>query len=144
MIKNEKQYKITKKALEDWQTTYHESCKNAASGTPDWVHKAQIAGVKVQIRQLEQQLKEYEAIKSGKRKLPDLDMVNDISSLLVKWRIRCNLTQKELAGLVEMPEQQIQRYEETNYQSASLGTVTKVANVLRTYKGHRPRKKVSM
>lgn len=133
MIKNEKQYKTTKKLLAEWQANRALLLTRPVPNTPDWVYKAQLNSALAKIKQLERQLKEYEAIKSGKEQLPDLNVVNDISSLLVKWRIRCNLTQKDLARLVDMPEQQIQRYEETNYQSASLATVARVANVLRTY-----------
>ena len=93
MIKNEKQYKITRKALQGWQSTHEQLLHYRKPGTAKWVHDAQIESAKIQIRQLQAQMK----------------------------------------------EQQIQRYEETNYQSASLSTITRVAHALQFYKhqGHR-------
>jgi ribosome-binding protein aMBF1 (putative translation factor) len=138
MIKNEKQYKITRKALQGWQSTHEQLLQHRKPGTPKWVHDAQIESVKIQIRQLQAQLKEYESLKAGKGKLKDISVIDDISDLLLKWRIRNNLTHRELANLVDMKEQQIQRYEETNYQSASLSTITRVAHALQFHKqqGH--------
>ncbi len=136
MIKNERQYKITKKTLQKWQSTYKQLLAHRQPGIAKWVYEAQIESAKIQIQQLQVQLKDYDSLKSGRGKLKDLSVVNDISSLLVKWRIRNNLTQRQLAELVSMKEQQIQRYEETNYQSASLSTVTCIAQVLQSYGGH--------
>ena len=138
MIKNEKQYKITRKALQGWQSTHEQLLHYRKPGTPKWVHDAQIESVKIQIRQLQAQLKEYESLRAGKGKLKDISVVDDISDLLLKWRIRNKLTHRELANLVDMKEQQIQRYEETNYQSASLSTITRVAHALQFHKhqGH--------
>src|ERR1700692_2621270 len=104
MIKNEKQYKITKKALEGWLKTYRQLSGKQISDMPKWIREAQLKGAKTQACQLETQLKEYEALRSGKGKLPDLSLVDDISNWLVKWRIRRNLTQRELATLTDMPE----------------------------------------
>jgi ribosome-binding protein aMBF1 (putative translation factor) len=139
MIKNEKQYKITRKALQGWQSTHEQLLHYRKPGTAKWVHDAQIESAKIQIRQLQAQMKEYESLKAGKGKLKDISVVDDISNLLLKWRIRNNLTHRDLANLVDMKEQQIQRYEETNYQSASLSTITRVAHALQFYKhqGHK-------
>jgi DNA-binding XRE family transcriptional regulator len=134
MIKNEKQYKITSKLLADWEANLSLLVSSKMSKTPDWIYKAQVETAKHEIKQLKSQLKEYEDLKSGKQKLPDLGLVNDLPLLLIKWRIYRKLTQKELAELLGLYEQQIQKYEETNYSGASLATISKVAETLSSYK----------
>lgn len=130
MIKNERQYQFTTKRLDDWEITLHQLQTKPATNTADWVLKAQIDGAKEEIRQLKSQLKEYEDLKAGKKRLPDLSVVQSLPSWLVKYRIAHNWTQKELADKLDMKEQQIQRYEETNYAGASLATLQKIASVL--------------
>jgi hypothetical protein len=66
MIKNEKQYRITKKALDGWQLTHEQLINSGQSGSSDWLHNEQLLGVKEQIRQLKAQIKEYEDTISGK------------------------------------------------------------------------------
>ena len=132
MIKNEKQYKITKKLLLDWEEN-RRLLRTKHSEVSEWIHKEQLHSVNEEIRQLKRQLKEYEEIKTGKRKLSDLELVETVPELLVKWRIACNLTQKQLAKQLGMHENQLQRYENTNYAGASLATVLQVAKVLRDY-----------
>ena len=133
MIKNEKQYKITKKLLVDWEENRRLLRTKSHHAVPKWVYLEQLHSIEEEIRQLKKQLKEYEEIKTGKRKLSDLELVETVPELLVKWRIACNLTQKQLAKQLGMHENQLQRYENTNYAGASLATVLQVAKVLRDY-----------
>ena len=133
MIKNEKQYRMTKKTLEGWELTRQQLLHNRLPNTPNWLYEEQVFSAKEQIRQLKSQLKEYEDTKTGKKKLPALTIVNDIPSLLVQWRIARNLTQRDLATKLGIHENQIQRYENTNYSGASLSTVGQIANILINY-----------
>ncbi len=131
MIKNEKQYKITRKLLSQWEENYRLLRSKSCTDATQWVYKEQLHSAKEEIHQLKTQLKEYEAIKVGKRVLPDLKLVEGIPELLVKWRIARRLTQKELAEQLHMHENQIQRYENTDYAAASLATILEIAHVLR-------------
>jgi ribosome-binding protein aMBF1 (putative translation factor) len=133
MIKNEKQYKITKKLLVDWEENRRLLRAKPQSGVSELIHKERLHSVEEEIRQLKKQVKEYEEIKTGKQKLSDLELIEAVPELLVKWRIACNLTQKQLAKQLGMHENQLQRYENTNYAGASLSTVLQVARVLRDY-----------
>jgi len=137
MIKNEKQYKITRKLLVDWEENRRLLRTKGRSQKADWIYQEQLHSVEEEIRQLKKQLKEYDEIKTGKRQLSDLELVETVPELLVKWRIACNLTQKELAKQLGMHENQLQRYENTNYAGASLSTVLQVARVLRDYNNKR-------
>jgi HTH-type transcriptional regulator / antitoxin HigA len=57
------------------------------------------------------------------------EVVESLPEMLIEERKRIGLTQRQLAEKLGIKEQQIQRYEATRYQSASLqrlGEVTKV------------------
>jgi HTH-type transcriptional regulator / antitoxin HigA len=59
-----------------------------------------------------------------------LGVVNDLPELLVEERKRLGLTQRQLAEMLGIKEQQVQRYEATRYQSASLQRLGEVATAL--------------
>ena len=76
----------------------------------------------------ESELSEYEALKAGEFQLDSLKVVADLPSILIKARIAQGLSQKELADRVGLKEQQIQRYEATDYASANLARIMEVAS----------------
>ena len=77
---------------------------------------------------LENELLEYESLKAGKFRLDSLKVVADLPSVLIKARIAQGLSQKELAERIGLKEQQIQRYEATDYASANLARIQEVAS----------------
>ena len=63
----------------------------------------------------------------------DLDALNAVAELptiLIKARIAQDLRQKDLAEQLGLKDQQIQRYEATDYATASLTRIKEVANAL--------------
>lgn len=57
-------------------------------------------------------------------------LIEKLPEMLIEERLRLGLTQKHLAEKMGLKEQQIQRYEATRYQSASLRRLTEVAKAL--------------
>lgn len=131
MLKNEKQYKMSKVKLEKWLQTQKQLQEGASAGQPDWVIAEQAFGIEQQIKQLQAEISEYELIETGQQSLPDPSLVFDIPNLLIQWRIAYHLTQKDLATKLGLHENQIQKYERENYGGASLDTISKVATILR-------------
>ncbi len=131
MITNERQYRITKSWIRKFEDAIFELKQLPESKEQPWLHKAQRESAEILVDDLYSQLKDYDALKSGKVKLAPLDMINDVSDLLVKWRIARNWTQKQLAERLGLAEQQIQKYEEKDYSCATLETIKKVATVLK-------------
>jgi DNA-binding XRE family transcriptional regulator len=127
MIKNEKQYKIAKSKLDRWLETQTQ-LRNA--DTKNWVVKEQKFSVEQQIKQLKSEIKEYEDIVSGRRQLVELELVSQIPSMLIKWRIARHLTQRELAERAGIHENQLQKYEAEDYGCASYQTIAHIAQVL--------------
>lgn len=94
------------------------------------LHKAQIDALKSQLRDLQGELAEYATLRSGKRKVVTLESLEELPKTLIQARIAAGLSQEELAAKLGLKPQQIQRYEATKYQSASLERVHAVARVL--------------
>ncbi|MCY3957120.1 MAG: helix-turn-helix domain-containing protein [Chloroflexi bacterium] len=132
MIKNERQYRITKNQAERFSQTL--ASLRQRSGETEGVHpviaKARENAVRSQLADLEEQLREYESLKAGNFEIKDLNVVADLPATLIKARISQGLSQKDLAERLSLKEQQIQRYEATDYASASLSRITEVVCAL--------------
>ena len=136
MIKNERQYKITKYQAEKFAETIAELDKMAELGQRDSVHplirKAERDALQSQLTDLQRELKEYEELKAGKvPSVFELDSIEELPSTLIKARIAVNLSQKQLGELIGVPEQVIQRYEATDYESASVGRIKEIIGALK-------------
>ena len=131
MIKNDRQYQVTCKNLADFRASLLLLEVRGAVDTPKWLYDEQLKTVKGEIARLVKLVEEFENLKVGKVKLPALSSaVQNVPDLLIKYRIAKHLTQRELAQLLGLHEQQIQKYESTNCGAASLDTICRIADVL--------------
>src|SRR5437879_6340241 len=123
MIKNERQYRITKSWIKKFEDSLYELSKLPESKEQPWLRKGQRESIQIQLEQLQSEVDEYESLKAGKIKLAPLDTITSVPELLIKWRIVRHWTQKHLAEKLGLAEQQIQKYEDTNYATATLETL---------------------
>lgn len=131
MIENERQYKITKSRVKKFDDALFELSRRSKSiKEPDWVRAAQIDSIEIQLLDLRKEIAEYESIRDGLIQLPTLETISDVPELLIKWRIYRGLTQGDLASILGLAKQQLQKYEQTRYASASLSTIQTIASVL--------------
>ena len=132
MIKNERQYRTTKAQAERFSQTLQslQQRSGGAEGVHPLIAKAQEDALRSQIADLEGELREYESLKAGGFQLGGLNVLFDLSVLLIKARISQGLSQRELAERIGVKEQQVQRYEATDYASASLTRIREVASAL--------------
>ena len=134
MIKNERQYRITRTQANGFARTLQSLRENRRGDegvqTHPLIANAQEEALRSQIADLENEMREYEALRSGDFQFDDLTSVAQLPSVLIRARIARGLSQKKLADRVGVKEQQIQKYEATDYASASLSRVTEVASVL--------------
>ena len=132
MIKNERQYRITKAQSDKFAHALAQA--EQESGKNGQIHpllkKAQEDALRSQLTDLRLQLEEYEALKSGKRAVLALNSFEELPKALIQARIASGLSQKELAQRLGVKEQQLQRYEATEYASVSLTRAMEVARVL--------------
>ena len=137
MIKNERQYRITKAQASRFRQTL-ENIRRRSADTPDLnprIAQAQEEAVQSQVADLEQELREYQSLRAGGFELEELHAIDGVATALIKARIARGLSHKDLAERLGLKEQQIQRYEATDYVSASLGRIREVANVLYSDEG---------
>jgi len=127
MIKNKRQYNVTKKQIEKLKTAI-EVAHQTTVQMPAEIFNAMIAGIQSQIEDMEQEIGEYEKL-SKTRNLP-IDDFSQIGQMLIQARIAKGLTQTELAEKCGLKSQQIQRYEETSYISASLERLNDIVKAL--------------
>ena len=132
MIKNERQYRITKNQAERFTQTL--ASLRQRSGESEGVHPriatAREDAVSSQLSDLEEELHAYESLKAGNFEIGDLNVVAELPVTLIKARIAQGLSQKALAERLRLKEQQIQRYDATDYASASLSRIQEVVSAL--------------
>lgn len=92
--------------------------------------KAMRDGLRSQLADLESELAEYDALRQGQVDTLEARSIVGIGEALIKARIVRNLTQKELGGLLSLAEQQIQRYEATQYRGVATERLQQVADAL--------------
>ncbi len=101
---------------------------------PDGVHpllrQAERAALESQLETLRHDIREYDALSAGESKEFSIDSLDELPQTLIKARIASGLTQKQLAERLGLKEQQIQRYEATEYGSANWKRLANVARAL--------------
>ena len=132
MIKNERQYRITKAWVQKFTQTLGHLDAKPEEATPlhPLLRKAEWDGLTSQIETLQQQVREYEALRDGPLRTFLLASFEETPRALIQARIAAGLSQKDLAGRLGLKEQQIQRYEATEYASASMARVSAVIQAL--------------
>ena len=83
-----------------------------------------------QLSDLEAEIQEYEALKAGDFAFGQLKEVAKLPRQLIRARIARGLSQRELADRLGLKEQQVQRYEASDYASASFGRIRDVVSAL--------------
>ena len=132
MIKNERQYRITRTQAERFARTLDglRSRPEGADGVHPVIAQAQVDAVSSQLADLEAELREYEAVREGRFEVEALREAVNLPELLIKARIARGLTQRELADRLGLKEQQIQKYEATDYMAAKWSRIREVADAL--------------
>lgn len=130
MIKNERQLRITRAQLEKLKSHLNaiEQARNAGNISP--LIDIERDAIRNQIVELENQVLGYEQLWSSNKPIPLLDSFEKIPQALIEARISLGLSQKELAERIGVNEQQIQRYEATEYESASFSRIKQLIRAL--------------
>jgi HTH-type transcriptional regulator / antitoxin HipB len=128
MIQNERQYKITRSKLKELLLD------RVTLDLPSDLHPRQVLARKnslgILIAELEQEILEYNRLKSGQVTQFPIESLQDLPRVAISARIAAGLTQKELAEKIGVQEQQIQRYEANNYQAVGFERLQEVMSAL--------------
>ena len=132
MIKNERQYIITRAQADRFTKALrqYEDGESEHEGVHPLLLKAREDALRSQLADLEDELHEYEALKAGTFKFDQLKAITELPGLLIRARIASGLSQRDLAVRLGLKEQQIQRYEATDYSSTSLARMRSVVSAL--------------
>jgi HTH-type transcriptional regulator / antitoxin HipB len=117
MIKNEKQYNISRKKLSETGSIIKEYLSKSKLTAQNEMY---LASLQMQHNTIKKEIQRYEKLKkygpAQKRKIS----VAQIPDILIEHKIAKHLSQKEYAAILGIKEQQLQRYEAENYASVSL------------------------
>ncbi|MGI8554310.1 MAG: helix-turn-helix domain-containing protein [Dehalococcoidia bacterium] len=129
MIANELEYRTTKAALRRFEEGLAHVQDGQAERHP-LAQKALRESIESEIQVLEQQLRDYEALRDGAVTQVTVDSLDRLPDVLIAARIAAGWSQKDLAERLELKHQQIQRYEASRYETASFDRLLDVADAL--------------
>ncbi len=126
MIKNGREYQITKAQAAKFQRALSQRSSDAL----DELELLERGALASQLAELQADVEQYEALESGRLKSVEVSDLSELPTALIQARISAGLSQRELAGRLGVKEQQVQRYEATEYASASLSRLSEVIRAL--------------
>jgi transcriptional regulator with XRE-family HTH domain len=125
MIKNQKQAAIAKKEIANLQKILNEADRNST----DFKQQLQFNIFESQLSDLLLEIEEYGHLTS--KKIESLEIkTENLQKAIISFRIASGLTQKEIADKLEIQEQQIQRYEQNDYLTASFERIIQILQAL--------------
>lgn len=141
MIRNERQYRTAvrqRRVLADARNDLAArnakllslSDPSAADGPAYFMYQVEDAALEGEIAILDNQIVEYESLRSGHTSRVKVASFADLPEALVRARIAIGLTQRELAERIGVKEQQVQKYENERYAGASLSRLQETAAAL--------------
>jgi len=129
MIKNQKQASVTKKRLNELisdRDRFIGNEKNISSAKS----RLTLNGYNGLIQDLQLQLNQFEGLSKGTLIGLNAATIHTFHETLIAARIAQNISQKELGERLGIKEQQIQRYEASDYEGASYTRVRQIALAL--------------
>lgn len=130
MIKNERQYKIAKSQLEKFSRSVEDIVDKKNNNLHPLLIKAQKDALESQLEEIKKEMEEYDQLKKSRPPMLELQSIEDLPKILIKTRISLRLSQKDLAKMIGLKEQQIQRYEATDYATASIAKIREISESL--------------
>ncbi len=135
MILNDLEYQTTKERVAGFQRALVmlNQPNNEIKSKNHWLWQSNIDGLHQLIAEFNEQIQDYEKLISRDKNEPLIFEVNSIEELpliLIKVRIVAGITQKELAEKLGVSEVQMQRFEEWEYQEATLSKLLEASRVL--------------
>ena len=128
MIKTDAQLERTRAQVQGFKDTL--AGLEFPGGTPEEARRAVVESHQAMISKLEAEVAEYLDLKKGIVRLPRIFTPKDLAAHLTRFRIALGVTQEQLAGMVGVTRQTINKHEEQEYQLADVDLVTRVVKAL--------------
>jgi ribosome-binding protein aMBF1 (putative translation factor) len=132
MIFNERQYITTKARINDFGKAIAKLKTSEESPDPNQKLRRQVHldALNSQLEELQEEITEYEALKTGDIKGVTINSFEEWPEVLIKARIAKGWSQEQFANILEVHPQQIQRDESTRYAGSSLRKIIAVQKAL--------------
>lgn len=131
MITNERQYRITKAELKKFDDAAATQATRGPSPNVDpRIRAAMGEALQSEAEELRRQLEEYEQLRAGQIKTRNLRSLTELPRAIIEARIAGHVTQKALGQRLGVAEQQVQRWEATDYAGVSVERMQDVADAL--------------
>ncbi|MCP5060244.1 MAG: helix-turn-helix transcriptional regulator [bacterium] len=131
MIKNEREYKITRSQADQFEKALADLAgKQPAHGVHSKFLEIEAAALRSQLSDLREEIAEYESLKAGERSSLPIEAIAEFPRALIQARIAMGMSQEELAAGLGLSKQVIQRYEVTNYAGANVARLDEIASAL--------------
>lgn len=123
MIKNEKQFKISKKKHKELLQKIGELKKDSKHNPlRNDLILASYSNLK---KEIEKEISEYERIKSNSGNIDIERDLAELPKLIIEFKIAAGLTHKEFSKKLGLKEQQLQRHEAQNFRGVSFNNLMK-------------------
>lgn len=130
MITNEVQRRSTEAHLRQFQEAIANLEAKNRGKKRSKLTKLELDAVRAQADDLRGELEEYDRLRSGAVSTFEAASLEELATLLIKARVARGWSQRQLANVLRVAEQQVQRYEATGYRSASFARICDVAAAL--------------
>jgi len=132
MIRNEKQYRITKAEAKKFKEALEsfDERPEAHPGVAPRLIRAMKEAMASELEILQAQIKEYERLQRRGRVKLKIAELRALPTQIIRARIAAGLTQSELARRLGLKTQQIQRYESNDYEMASFARILEIAQAI--------------
>ncbi len=128
MIYSDKQYSIAISELTKLKDAL--SAARAREYNQEWLRDTETDALKSQIAEIESELIHYDMLKAKQITFAKTFALNNLPSVLIQARVASGMSQSELARMIGLKPQQIQRYEASDYMGASLAKLIEVSRCL--------------
>jgi DNA-binding XRE family transcriptional regulator len=131
VITNEREYRISKAAVARFEE--NKAAYAAREPSPDLdprMKQVMDDAIASEIEVLRRQIKHYEQLRDGDITGCEITSLRELPTALIEARIAARLTQRQLAERIGVAEQQIQRWEASDYSGVNLDRLQSVADAL--------------
>lgn len=129
MIKNERQYRITRSRADEVRRSFTELANaDLPEGLDPDMRELQAQALQSVLADLEAELADYDALHDATQFAAT--GLSQLPITLIRARIARGLTQRQLAERIGLPEQTVQRYEAADYAGVSFARLVEIADAL--------------
>ncbi len=135
MILNDWEYQVTKERTEGFKRALAllNTPDNQLQKTNSIIWQINLDGLQSLLDDFTAQMEEYESLISKDESQPivfEIDSLSQLPRILIQSRIATKISQKELASRLSIEENLLHKYEDREYESATLAQLLEVSKVL--------------